>query len=700
MKRDETSRFAVPYLGPQSFQAEDGELFFGRDREAEQLIATILSSRCALLHARSGAGKTSLLNAVVIPRLEARGHTPIRILPQNDPIESVRVATLQYLLPPPSAERAALERALEALDLEHGASLGELLRRFDALGEMADGAGAQETRRRLTAPIEDKAGPSHDVLPISGFVMPYVCRLLRSSVEIAAFGAQLSSISPRAVAGAGLADGGVRAETPLGTIYDLLSRPDIEADHADLVDSLYLPVPGLRPFFENLVEIHGHRTRPGFRKLSLVLIFDQFEELFTRFVDRGAPGRSGSGEAPHWRLRWFFFQQLEELYGEGEHGSLLPIRQVISIRNEYVAQLDPIRGFVPELGRSTFHLEFLGKDGARKAIREPAARYGVSYSPECVEQIVDQLSREERYVEPPYVQIICDRLWRKRGHGLMAGHAHDEIGLEDFQSLGEVEGILDRFFKEFLKSLADPGERLETLEILERLITAGGTRNIVAHDELTAAPFRRPERREELLTRLQNGNVVRIERRVGARFVEITHEFLIEPIRAAIHSKLTHDPDYQEFRKALGDLERVKTRDLRAERRELLSPEALECLETHEERLRWGYLGTEAMLRGTLLAGGDHAALKRWCRKFGEGEAPWNAERTLESQAELGHKGWLLALDELEAVRAAVDAGELDPTQFPPQQRELVLRSVLALATDEEREEVVRWTREVMRDGT
>src|ERR1051325_1303609 len=92
---------AKPYKGPESYQVEDTDLFFGRDLEAEQLIARILSSRCTLLHAQSGAGKTSLLNARIIPGLESRGWHAFRILPHTDPIESIRAATLHYLVPHP-----------------------------------------------------------------------------------------------------------------------------------------------------------------------------------------------------------------------------------------------------------------------------------------------------------------------------------------------------------------------------------------------------------------------------------------------------------------------------------------------------------------------------------------------------------------------------------------------------------------------
>ncbi|MCP4664117.1 MAG: hypothetical protein GY856_52705 [bacterium] len=62
-----------PYVGPVAFEREDGPLFFGRDREAESLVSLIISKGVVLFYAQSGAGKTSLINARLIPQLEARG---------------------------------------------------------------------------------------------------------------------------------------------------------------------------------------------------------------------------------------------------------------------------------------------------------------------------------------------------------------------------------------------------------------------------------------------------------------------------------------------------------------------------------------------------------------------------------------------------------------------------------------------------
>jgi hypothetical protein len=62
-----------PYVGPRPYQRDDLALFFGRNREADELVSLIISSWEVLFYAQSGTGKTSLLSAGVIPLLEEEG---------------------------------------------------------------------------------------------------------------------------------------------------------------------------------------------------------------------------------------------------------------------------------------------------------------------------------------------------------------------------------------------------------------------------------------------------------------------------------------------------------------------------------------------------------------------------------------------------------------------------------------------------
>jgi hypothetical protein len=71
-----------PYIGPRAFEEGEAARFFGRERELEDLFHLLLARRLVLLHAPSGAGKSSLIQAALIPRLRAEGfmvHPVIRV---------------------------------------------------------------------------------------------------------------------------------------------------------------------------------------------------------------------------------------------------------------------------------------------------------------------------------------------------------------------------------------------------------------------------------------------------------------------------------------------------------------------------------------------------------------------------------------------------------------------------------------------
>jgi WD40 repeat protein len=67
-----------PYVGPRAFQP--GETLYGRDREVLALLDLVLAERIVLLHSPSGAGKTSLIQAALIPRLKEEGFETLPVI--------------------------------------------------------------------------------------------------------------------------------------------------------------------------------------------------------------------------------------------------------------------------------------------------------------------------------------------------------------------------------------------------------------------------------------------------------------------------------------------------------------------------------------------------------------------------------------------------------------------------------------------
>ncbi|MEU3784718.1 hypothetical protein [Streptomyces sp900129855] len=87
--READDDVSPPYRGLTRFEPDDRELFFGRDRLAEQLNRLMRDHRFAVLFGASGSGKSSLLRAGLIPRLRdeiaARGRPAVlRVLTPGD----------------------------------------------------------------------------------------------------------------------------------------------------------------------------------------------------------------------------------------------------------------------------------------------------------------------------------------------------------------------------------------------------------------------------------------------------------------------------------------------------------------------------------------------------------------------------------------------------------------------------------------
>jgi hypothetical protein len=79
-----------PYKFLDSYGLEDDEIFFGRDRETRILLSDIVVARLVVLFAKTGTGKTSLINAGVRPLLEERGYATFVVRVGDDPVESTR----------------------------------------------------------------------------------------------------------------------------------------------------------------------------------------------------------------------------------------------------------------------------------------------------------------------------------------------------------------------------------------------------------------------------------------------------------------------------------------------------------------------------------------------------------------------------------------------------------------------------------
>lgn len=90
----ETAVLHYRYPGSRPFQDTDLDrrLFFGREHETQLLLHTVLAERLTVLFAKSGMGKTSLLNAGIMQLLRERNFLPFVVrfnFPEMNPLEAV-----------------------------------------------------------------------------------------------------------------------------------------------------------------------------------------------------------------------------------------------------------------------------------------------------------------------------------------------------------------------------------------------------------------------------------------------------------------------------------------------------------------------------------------------------------------------------------------------------------------------------------
>lgn len=382
-----------PYVGPRPFEAEEQSLFFGRVQETEALSALLVAHPVVLLYAQSGAGKTSLLNAHLIPRL------------REEEYQVYPVARVSGVLPPD----------------------------VDA-----------------------------DAVP-----------------NLSVYNVLLSWMAP---------EDDPRRLVPMSLREFLSERPHAVDEFGE---------PGLR-----------------------AVVFDQFEELFSRHPER-------------WPEREAFFAQLAEAL---DRDPLL--RVLLAIREDYTAQLDPYAHLLPGRLRARFRMERLREAAALSAVEGPLRgtrrNYGEGVATALVANLlkirVEGMTGETievagEFVEPVQLQVVCHRLWRELPEDTL------QISERELAAFGDVDQALASFYEEAIAAASDQTgiHRNDLRRWCETwLITSTGTRGIVhrGREGTEGLP-------NEAVDVLQSTHLIAAEQRAGARWYALTHDRFIAPILAS-----------------------------------------------------------------------------------------------------------------------------------------------------------------------
>ncbi len=264
--------------------------------------------------------------------------------------------------------------------------------------------------------------------------------------------------------------------------------------------------------------------------LTPVLVFDQFEELFTLEWDEATRrdfmtqfGWVGRGHRP--------------LEAGGVTGRPPAVKSVILIREDSLGELEALADHVPAIMRNRFRLKPLNLEQAEAAIRGPARlsdeRLGsppFEYADDAVDLMLDFLrTREERgktvktaSVEPSQLQIICQYV-----EDVLVGDREGVVvTADDLGGRAGLNNILQDFYRRALAALPDEHEAAARELCEAGLINDSGRRLSREVDEIDRA-FGVPE---HVLDRLVEARLLRAEARTGSRYFELAHDSLVRPI--------------------------------------------------------------------------------------------------------------------------------------------------------------------------
>ncbi len=161
-----------PYRGLAPFSAADHDLFHGRQRVIDRLLARLVSSgpagRLIALVGPSGSGKSSVVRAGLLPAL-ASGAIPgsedwfvTTATPDNRPFESLEAALLRIAIAPPNdllerlqADDSGLRRLVRRILPDDGSKLLLVIDQFEELFTVAEPDTARRFLDSIVSAVED-----------------------------------------------------------------------------------------------------------------------------------------------------------------------------------------------------------------------------------------------------------------------------------------------------------------------------------------------------------------------------------------------------------------------------------------------------------------------------------------------------------------------------------------------------------------
>jgi formylglycine-generating enzyme required for sulfatase activity len=261
-----------------------------------------------------------------------------------------------------------------------------------------------------------------------------------------------------------------------------------------------------------------------------VLVFDQFEEIFTLQSDRIRSGLAGQlGELAGRGLPIRMRPRVQA--GERYNDTPPDVKIILSLREEYVGALEDLVPDVPGIFEQRFRLAPLHRDLARRAVVEPAAMDDLDifntrpfrYSDGALDTIMEFLVNRQGEVEPFQLQIVCRHAEQQIALRAQGG---DRDGQVDETLLGgpkAMEKLLKNFYRSAIRELAFWSQRSRARNLCEfGLLSPSGHRISVEKGQI----HKQYKVSDRSLNTLTQARLVRKESRPGLEgfYYELSHD--------------------------------------------------------------------------------------------------------------------------------------------------------------------------------
>ncbi len=266
------------------------------------------------------------------------------------------------------------------------------------------------------------------------------------------------------------------------------------------------------------------------RTLIPLLIFDQFEEIFT-LAQSDDFGRARAtrfiaelADLVENRPPKEFEAKLEEDESAAERFDFArsDYRVLIALREDYLAPLEGLKQSIPSISQNRLRLAPMSGPQALAAVLQPGKGLVTQEVAEAIVRFVaGGAELANAVVEPSLLSLICRELNDAR-----IAQGRKEISLDLLA--GSHTTILTNFYE---RALADQPAAVRRI-IEDDLLTESGFRENVAEESLIKR-FAEAGAASDTLAVLVNRRLLRIEERLDVRRVELTHDVLCGVVKAS-----------------------------------------------------------------------------------------------------------------------------------------------------------------------